>query len=94
MTAAAQKLLDILLRALNDQQASTFTYIWEWEVTLIPDHFLLIHDQDIITAYAIHFDFGELELDQLVTAGYFEKTVALNTETEVIIHYHLKAVNP
>lgn len=90
MTEQDGKLRDILLRALSDLEADTFSYQWEWEVSLIPEHFITIGDNDISEKYQLNFDFGELDLDRLVTAGYFEKTVELNTDTAVVINYRLK----
>jgi hypothetical protein len=84
-----QKLLDILLKALQENNASEFTYAWEWEVSLLPDHFLTINGQDILMEYKIDFDFGELDLDRLAAAGHFHKNVLVNTDTEAIISYQL-----
>ena len=84
-----QKLLDILLRALKENNASEFTYAWEWEVSLLPDHFLTINGEDILSPYNINFDFGELDLDRLAMAGHFHKNILVNTDTEAIITYEL-----
>ena len=84
-----QQLLDIILRALKDHNAREFTYAWEWEVSLLPDHFLTVNGQDILDTYGIRFDFGEFDLDQLAAAGHFQKNILVNTETEAIISYQL-----
>lgn len=88
MTATSQKLLDVLLQLLKDRHATQFEYIWEWEVSLLPERFLTVNGQDIYEH--IGFDFSELELDQLVAAGYFDKKTLCNADTEVVIRYRLR----
>lgn len=79
------RLLDVLTTALSDRQADEFVYEWEWDMWFFPTQTIEINGKAIHGDYNLYFDFGEKDLNELASAGYFKRVRQEKTEDGLVM---------
>jgi hypothetical protein len=84
------KLHTVIEEASAHYHTNEFTYEWEWEMFFLPSQTIYMNDEPIHMTHNIYFDFGEVELDQLVESGYLDKLEKIAQKYVIRIRYRIK----